>query len=364
MNSDINIDMIKPYFLNELKNSNNNIHKNTNNNIHKNTKIKLYDMFIVNEVKISKKISTIPHYYNHYEIVSEYHAIEVGNRNDCVLENLDIVLNNENNDKYLLITYNSVKTQLLVDLNTFLFHLKTPKLFMFHVLDTYSYLLDSLHKLSTVNVCFFDLCPENIVLGENYKPVLKNFQNSLIVINTVHDNYISIMLRKIKNYTYKPLEIHLLYYLIVNNEMTISYSLIDIICNNYMEGLTFLYLFNDNYRENCRKMCRECLIEYINQSKTEIMHKIFTFSKTWDSYSLSIMYIHIFSHMIHVFDLKDTVVNAIVNNLLNNIHPEPSKRETVTTTRNMLEEIYIKHADWSFIDKIPNNKLTELYNVL
>jgi hypothetical protein len=68
--------------------------------------------------------------------------------------------------------------------------------------------------------------------------------------------------------------------------------------------------------------------------------------------------------MIHVFDLTDTVVNAIVNNLLNNIHPEPTKRETMSTTRNMMEEIYVKHADWSFIDKIPNDKLTELYNVL
>jgi hypothetical protein len=362
MNSDINVDMIKHYFFNETKNTNksNNIH----NKNHKNTKIKLYDMFIVNEVKISKKISTIPYYYNNYEIVCDYRTIEVGNKNDCVLENLDIVLNNENNDKYLLITYNSIKTQLLVDFNTFLFHLKTPKLFIFHVFDTYSYLSDSLHKLSTINVCFFDLCPENIVLGENYKPLLKNFQNSLLVINTLNDNYISLILRKIKNYTYKPLEIHLLYYLIVNDEITISFSLIDVICDNYMEGLTFLYLFNDNYRENCRKMCRECLTQYINQSKSEIMNKIFTFYKTWDSYSLSIMYIHIFSHMIHVFNLTDTVVNAIVNNLLNNIHPEPTKRETLSTTSNMMKEIYVKHADWSFINTLPNDKLTELYNVL
>ena len=65
--------------------------------------------------------------------------------------------------------------------------------------------------------------------------------------------------------------------------------------------------------------------------------------------------------MIHVFDLKETAVNAIVKNLLNNIHPEPSKRESIT---NMMEEIYVTHTDWSFIDKIPNDKLTELYNVL
>ena len=95
MNSNINVDMMKPYFLNETK-----INSIINNKSNKNTKIKLYDLFIVNEVKISKKISTIPHYYNNYEIVIDYHTIEVGSPNECLLEQLDIVLNNENNDKF------------------------------------------------------------------------------------------------------------------------------------------------------------------------------------------------------------------------------------------------------------------------
>jgi hypothetical protein len=68
--------------------------------------------------------------------------------------------------------------------------------------------------------------------------------------------------------------------------------------------------------------------------------------------------------MIHVFDLKDTVINVIVNNLLNNIHPEPTKRETLMSACNTFQENYVTHTDWSFIDKIPNNNLQELYNVL
>ena len=359
MNSDINVDMMKPYFFNEPNNN-----TNITNKLNKNTKIKLYDLFIVNEVKISKKISTLPYYYNNYEIIVEYHTIEVGSPNECLLEQLDVILNNANNDKYLLISYNSTKNQTFVDFNTFLFHLKTPKLFIFHVLDSYSYLSDSLRKLNSLHICFFDLCPENIVLGENYKPILKNFQNSLIMSNSINENYITPLLHKINNYTYKPLEIHLLYYLMVNDEITVSYSLINTISNNYIIGLQFLYLFNDNYRANCHKTCIECLTQYINQSKTEIMNKIFTFYKTWDSYSLSIIYIHIFAHIIHVFKLQDTIMNIFLKHLLNNIHPDPTKRETISSTCNILDEIYFKHTDWSFINKIPNDKLDELYNVL
>jgi hypothetical protein len=91
------------------------------------------------------------------------------------------------------------------------------------------------------------------------------------------------------------------------------------------------------------------------------MNKIFTFYKTWDSYSLSIIYIHIFAHMVHVFKLQNTIINAFLNNLLKNIHPDPTKRETMPNT---LEEMYLKHTDWSFVNTIPNDKLTELYNVL
>jgi len=351
MNSDINVDMMKPYFLNQSN-------RTTNTQKIQNTTIKLYDMFIVNEVKISKKISTIPHYYNNYEIIVDYQTIEVGSQNECLLEQLDVILNNENNDKYLLVSYNSTKNQIFVDFNTFLFHLKTPKLFIFHVLDSYSYLSDSLRNLHSLDICFFDLCPENIVFGENYKPILKNVQNSLLNCN---ENYIRSLLRKIKNYTYKPLEIHLLYYLMINDEITMSYSLIETISNHYIEGLHFLDLFNDNYRENYRKMCIDCLTPYINQPKSEIIHKIFTFNKTWDSYSLSIIYIHIFAHMNNIFKLHDTIMNVFLNHLLKNIHPDPNKRETMTS---VLEEMYVKHTDWSFIHTIPNDKLDELYNVL
>jgi hypothetical protein len=360
MNNHINVDMMKPYFLNE---SNHNS-KNISNIDNKNTTIKLYDLFIVNEVKISKKISTIPHYYNNYEIVVDYHTIEVGSPNECLLEQLDVILNNENNDKYLLISYNSTKNQIFVDFNTFLFHLNTPKMFIFHVLDSYSYLSDSLRNLHSLDICFFDLCPENIVFGENYKPILKNVQNSLNNCHLMNETYISPILRKIKNYIYKPLEIHLLYYLMINNEITMSYSLIETISNHYMEGLYFLDLFNENYRENYHKICVECLTQYLNQPKTEIITKIFTFSKTWDSYSLSIIYIHIFSHMNHVFKLQDTIMNDFVTHLIKNIHPEPTKRETMANLCSTLEEIYVKHTDWSFIHTIPNDKLDELYNVL
>ena len=361
MNNAINVDMMKSYFFNESKQNQNTTKKPQKI---KNTKIKLYDLFIVNEIKISKKISTIPHYYNNYEIIIDYQIIEVGSQNEFLLEQMDVILNNSNNDKYLLVSYNSSKNDIFVDFNTFLFHLKTPKLFIFHVLESYSCLSESLRNLHSLDICFFDLCPENIVFGENYKPILKNVQNSLLNCNLINENYINPILHKIKNYTYKPLEIHLLYYLMVNDEITISYSLIETISNHYIEGLHFLDLFNDNYRENYHKTCIDCLNQYINKSKTEIINKICTFNKTWDSYSLSIIYIHIFAHMNHIFQLQNTMMNVFLNHLLKNIHPDPTKRETMEFLCSTLEEIYVKHTDWSFINTIPNDKLYELYNVL
>ena len=112
--------------------------------------------------------------------------------------------------------------------NDFLFNLPNPKLFIFHVIESFSYILKSLIELNNNNICFFNLSPQNIVfnLDCGEKPILKNFQLSL-QISSCNNSYITNVINKLEDYTYKPLEIHVLFYLIKNDFQTISYSLIE-----------------------------------------------------------------------------------------------------------------------------------------
>jgi hypothetical protein len=363
-NTDIDVSLIK----NSLKNSDIDISNPPLNTKDPKTKIDVYDFFSINEIKISNKIQKIPYYSNYYEVISNYQFMKIGEMDEIVFESINTKTNetnesNEKNEKYLFMEYNNKKETKNLDFNVFLFNLPSPKLLIFHVLDSYSYLLDSLIKINKKSICFFNLCPENILFMQNYKPLLKNFQFSLLT-NSLNIDYIRSIIKKIDNYTHKPLEIHLLFYLIANNETSISYSLIDTICQNYIDHMDILCFFSQTYKNEFKKDCEDFLKKYINRTINEIIQDILLYYDKWDNFSLSMIYIYIFGHICRCFSLKDTFVNKIVILLSKNIHPNPFKREILINTRKTYDLLISNYSDWAFVNKIPSEKLDELYEML
>jgi hypothetical protein len=323
-------------------------------------RIKIYNFFSINEIKICNKIRKIPNYFNFYDIITQNSFIKAGEMNENILENLNII-NTKNNDKYLLFEYNDKKH---INFEDFLFNLPNPKLFIFHVLDSYSYLLNSLITLQNNNICFFNLSSENIVFYENFKPLLENFEKSLLINNITDETYFINIIKEISDFTYKPLEIHLLFYIIVNNEETLTYSLIETICENYVKNMSILSFFSENYKFTYKNQCIEFLKKYINKSqKTIIANVILSYDK-WDNYGLSILYLHLFGNIIKVFSLKETFINKIFLNLIKNISPNPLKRENLENALNSYNEQFDKITDWSFVNSISQDKMILLYKYL
>jgi hypothetical protein len=322
-------------------------------------KIYLYDFFSLNEIKICKKILKIPYYENNFDIIYDFDFIKVGEIKGRNIDNIDGI-NVKKDEKYILCQYKNEKT---IFLNEYLFNSKNPKLFFSRIFDSYSYLLTSLIKLNNQNICFFDLSYENIVFPVYMKPLLKNFQNSLL-FDMLDESYIVKIINNVTNFTYKPLEIHVLFYLIINNEETLSSSLIDIICDNYEKNMDVLSLFSQNYRETYKKTCIELLKKYINKPKSVIITDILKYSKYWDNYSVSMLYLYIIGNICRVFGLKDTFLNKLTSILIKNINPNPLKRETLEETCEKYNDLFDETNDWSFIKDITLKKFENLYNVL
>jgi hypothetical protein len=215
------------------------------------TKITVYDFFSINEIKICEIIEEISYYRNYYDILTDYDFIDIGKIGEKIIENVD--LDSKNKDKkYVVFNYNDEKR---IGFSDFLF--KSPnnnnnKQFVFNILNTYSFLLNSLIKLNENGVCFFELSTENIVFSSYSRPFLKCFKNSLIM-SDLNTSYIGNIVKNIDTYTYKPLEVHVLFYLIVNNEETMSFSFIEAISNNYVKNMDVLSLFSQNYKESFDK---------------------------------------------------------------------------------------------------------------
>ena len=360
MDTNIEITNIKKHFLLNIKenNENNENSENIENKKKYTTKLVKKCFNTINEVNISNRIKKLLYYSNNYVIVEDYDFINIGQLNEKIIEKLNLT----NDISYLIFKY---KNDNFVDFNDFLFNFINPKLLIFHVIESFSYLLNTLIKLNNNNMCFFNLSSKNIVfnLDCGEKPLLKNFQASLI-ISKLNETYITDIIKNINDYTNKPLEVHLLFYLIKNDIYTISFSFIEEICEVFVSNLSILSLFSDNFKLSYTELCKESLRKYINRSKTEIIVDILQQNEKWDIYSLSVLYLHILGNISRVFSLKQTFINKITMELTKNIHPDPSKRSSLRDLLNNYNKLFYHEPNWSFVNSLPSSKMSQLFNIL
>jgi len=355
---DINIELVEKQLKNKIKSTN-------QDNKQGKSSICLYDFFCINSIKICEKIKETPNLLNKHYVINNYSLITLGEVSERIYHyntnNTDNTDNTNNSNKYVLLEYNDLK---YVEFNDFLFNLPNPKLFIFHVLDSYSILLNNLSSLEQIGIRYLNISTKNIIFGKNYKPMLRNFETSLLVEKCEDISYFVKMIEKFENYTYKPLEIHVIFYLIKNNENSLSFSAIDSICNNFVKNIHILSLFSKQYKETYYKLSMECLKKYINKPKNEIITEILQYSNTWDNYELSILYLHIIGNLQRVFSLKATLINKLTNILSKNIGPDPLKRETLTNSIEKYNNLFYEFTDWSYINSIPKEKMEKLYETL
>ena len=358
MNKSINVSLIN----NQIENARIKNHNDNADNADNKTNIVSYDFFSINDIKISEIIAKIPYYKNYYDIFIDYDFIDIGKIGEKIIENVDL------NTKYIIFNYNDEKRIgfrdfLLNFQNNINNNVNINKKFVFNILNTYTSLLTSLLKLNENNICFFELSAENIVFALNSnQPFLNSFKNSLLV-SDLNTSYIHKIIKNINNYTHKPLEVHVLFYLIVIEEETLSLSFIETICKNYVNSMDILSLLSQNYKRSYEKACVDTLKKYINKPKKAIIADILNYSQYWDNYSLSILYLHIIGSISNLFSLKGTFMNHFSLLLIKNIHPDPLKRETLKETSGNYDKLF-ENADWSFIHEFSNEKMKKLYDLL
>jgi len=346
MDTNINISTINKYFSQNKEKQSNNYR----------TKIVNYSHFSINEANIAHKIKQIPYYSNFFTILDDYEALNVSQLNENIIEKLK----NTDNIQYYLFKYSDKNS---IDFVDFLYKFTSIKKLIFNIIDSFQHLLSGLHILNENNICFFDISPKNIVFLENFreKPVIKNFRFSLNV-KQLDYTYFSNILNKLEDYTYQPLEIHILYYLVKYDIKTISYGFIEEFCENYVENLNILRLFSENYKKSYKDQCIKTMRKYINQSKKQIIDDILERNKKWDVYGISMIYLQIFGCISRIFSLKGSFISKITLELSKNLHPNSDKRMSLEKTLENFNKLLNEEENWSFVNKLDNSKLEQLFD--
>jgi hypothetical protein len=317
-----------------------------------------YSHFLVNETNIAHKISQIPYYSNFFTILEDYEPLNISQLNDDMIEKLK----NPDNINYYLVKYSDRDS---IDFTDYLYNSTSIKKLIFDVINSFQHLLYGLHILNENNICFFNISPQNIIFLDEFreKPILKNFRFSLI-LDKLEYTYFSHILHKLDDFTYQPFEIHILYYFVSHKMITISYSFIEEFCENFVENLHILRLFSENYKKSYKEQCIQTMNKYINLSRKEIIYDIFERNNKWDVYGISILFLQIFGSISRVFSLKGTFISKITMELSKNLHPDSDKRMTLERTLNEFNKLLNQEENWSYINKLSNTKLEQLFDDL
>jgi hypothetical protein len=358
MNTNIEITALLNHFLLDNEKDAQIINKNSRKKYK--TKIINQCFYSINEANISEIIKEIPYYSKSFLIIENYDFIDIRQLNDTILENLNL---DKKDVKYLLFKYKNINH---LSLNDFLFQIAThPKILIFYVIDIFFYLLQGLIQLNDHNVCFFNLSYKNIVfdLECREKPLLEDFKYSL-QLSKLSVSYISNIIKDLVDYRLKPFEIHVLFYLIKNDINTISYSFIEEICEIYIKKLHILNFFSEGYKEKYKLACVQSLEKYVNKPKNDIILNILEQNDKWDVYSISHLFLHIFGTILQFFSLKNTFINKITIELAKNIHPDPSKRNDLSTLLENFQNLLDGENDWSFVNHLDSSKMKQFFDIL
>jgi serine/threonine protein kinase len=325
------------------------------------SKIQRYDSSAKNEIKIGKKIEELSGFEDHFVPVLKHCEIDIANIEDNEKDKCSIFKKSKTKD-YIVMKSQYIEGEDFMD---YLINQKNSVQLVSNIILSFNHLLKSLTMLESKFIVHYDLKGTNILYNVNKEiPLLIDFGLSVNMQTITNDKLKSIFYVYAPEYYIWPLETHYLCYLINKNKEPDSSELTDIV-ETYVDNNKALQKnFSPNFLKKYKEKCMRQLEMYNELSFDERVKKILKYWKTFDNYSLSIMYLK-FLYYININGFIDNKFIIFLSKLLlQNIDPNPDKRlsliETMHTFNTFLYQKNINNVKTfeeltgSFIDNKKN----------
>tara|TARA_B100002019_G_C21151878_1_gene538682 strand:- start:243 stop:992 length:750 start_codon:yes stop_codon:yes gene_type:complete len=187
--------------------------------------------------------------------------------------------------------------------------------------------------LISKDIVHYDLKGTNILFNANKEiPLLIDFGLSVNMKKINKDNLRDMLYVYAPEYYIWSLEIHYLSYLVNKNEEPSDNELAEI-AKKYVEGNKAIQRnFSPSFKKKYEKKCLRQLEKYNNMVLDRRIELILSYWKTFDNYSMSIMYLK-FLHYININGFIDNQFIIFFSKLLlRNIDPNPEDRLSLVET--------------------------------
>ena len=296
------------------------------------SKIQVYNKYAKREIKIGKKISSIVGYLNHFVPIVKHCEVKLGSIEDKEKDRCDI-FKKKSSKKFTTMKMPFINGTDFID---FMISHKDSKYIINNLINSYNHILISLTKLVQNDILHYDLKGTNILFDEDSKlPLIIDFGlSNFIDLNKLSNDKMQEIF-----YVYGPdyyvwsLEIHYLSFLINESKEPTEDDLVDLVNTLVDSNKGLIRNFSPTFLKNYKKKCFKQLV-YYERFKTfeEKKNHIMGFWKTFDNYSLSIMYLKFLSYIYDGNYEENRFVVYFTKLLLKNIDPNPENRLSITKT--------------------------------
>tara|TARA_B110000967_G_C18873431_1_gene556797 strand:+ start:848 stop:2011 length:1164 start_codon:yes stop_codon:yes gene_type:complete len=320
------------------------------------SKIQKNNWSAANEIVLGQIIKEFPYFNNHFVPVIDSQPIDIKKIEESDKSECDIFIKYKDSD------FLNMKID-FVDGVTFLDYIIENKTSDFNfvelLVDSYNHLLDSLSKLAEMKIVHYDLKGNNIMFNlVNKLPLVLDFGLSIdmTAVNSSNiDKYF---------YVYAPeyapwcLEIHYLSFLLKVSSNPTDKDLIDMV-DKYIDNDTnpVGMLFSNTFVDKFKKSCLIQLRKYKAMDKKDCISYILEQWKTWDNFSLSVIYLSFFYYIYSFKYKKQEFVKIMLEVLLLNIHPNPEKRLSINDT-----SLIFNNKLLNFVQNVKNVKFISKLN--
>lgn len=226
----------------------------------------------------------------------------------------------------------------LIYIDDFLEDMHTPLRYIRYLTEFYIYLQTSISLLVQHKLVHYNITNESIAINEiTNTPTLFKFGHSIYI--TLFTENKKEFLEYIDTYTpkniYKPLEIHLLSYMITNKKMSLTKENIEEVIADTIQANTYLHRDKELEQEEAMYYFKK----YENKTFDFVIEDVLQYWETWDAYALSICFLDKWVKIEKQIKTPNSFVFLFIKILLDTIHSNPEKRVSLKETTNKIEEL-------------------------
>ena len=311
---------------------------NTNNKLV--SKLQLNTFNARNEILIGKKVSELQNYKLYFLPVIDSCNISIASIDKKLIDKCEII--EKGIDKYkvleLLYLENISFSKLFSDLSR-----STRHLFL-TLIETYKYIAIAIGELISIDIVHFDIKEQNILYSTKYEnPILIDFGLSITIKEINNDNLSQYFYIYAPDYYLWPLEVHIINYII--HKGTLTLDAIKTTIDMYIKTNSPFKSLSQQFIDNYIKVSIEFYSKFIKMDSANIIYELLKYNKTWDLYSLSIMYLKFFNKLFNKGFFDNTFIVYFSQLLLENLSPFPNKRLTSQKTNEKYQDIFYTTND-------------------